>query len=170
MPRQILEAVSVEQLAFPVFMAWLTRVPSAARFEHIPDWALYNLARTYLSASSAAWTSSRQAALNVATTLYLKHTRMLLDDVRNEEATVERRIHRALLTTGIPINTRLPLEDAVRLVCNEYRLERSISSWALRGEGGGRRFTRAAAVQLYAILRETLRPDADSEVEAMDED
>jgi len=167
MPRVIIEQMSVEQQAFHIVMSWAVQMPAVTRFEHMPNWALFNRAKEYLAISAAAWSPSRQAAVNVATRLFLKHTRALLNEVRDEEATVERRIHRAVQQTGLPLNFREPVENLVRMVSNEYRLERSISSWAMHGYNG-RRFTRQGANQLYGILRETLRPDVDSNTEESD--
>ena len=158
--------VTMEQHVYHLFMHWLVEVPRLSRFHHLPRWTVGNCAYEFLAVSTAAASPSRRAAVDVAQRLFMVQLRADQRESANDAATVERRIHRAVMLTGLPVNPRDHVETWVRMVANEYRLERSISAWALGSND--RPFTRAGARRLYMIMRETVRPDVDSNSDMSD--
>ena len=153
--------MTLEQQAYHVVMHWLVAVPRSSRFRHMPQWTLGNQAYQYLAISTAAWSPSRRAAVDVAMRLFMVQLRADHRELTDEAATLERRIYRAVQLTGLPVNPRDQTENWVRLVAYEYQLERTISACA-RHDFDGRPFTREAANRLFRATREALRPDDDS--------
>jgi len=159
--------LTMEQSVFHLVTHFLVDMPRVSRFQHLHQWTFANCAYEYLAVSTAASSPSRRAAVDVAQRLFIMQLRMDHRELAEEAAALERRIHRAVMLSGLPVNHRGPVENVVRMVANEYRIERGISSRVLRSTDE-QPFTRAAAQRLYRIMRETLRQDVDSNTEESD--
>ena len=159
--QRSVDVMSAQQQAYHFVMQWLVDLPVGTRYEHMNYMAMQRVGTEYLAVSVVAWSSSRRAVFDVAVRLFLRHSRCLVRDVEESCEVEERRIHRAISQTGLAVDFRQPIENVVRVLAHEYRLERSISAWAMHGHSG-QRFSRQAAVQLYGILRQTMQPDENS--------
>ena len=162
--------LAMEQHTYCVVVQWMVALPSNARHLHVPRRQLGTLAQEFLSMSTVAWCPSRPSAVKVATRLFMMHMRAEIEELHEQAAVVDRRVHRAIQRTGLPIDPRGDVVQWVRGLSLNYKIERTISAYARQDIGRGPP-SRERAVQLRRGLVEVLRQDADSASdEAQDED
>ena len=151
----------MEQQAYFTVMHWLVTIPANSRFQHVPQWAMGNHAYVDLGMSTAAWSPSRRAAVDIAMRLFVVQMRSDIRELTDHASAVDRRVYRAIMLTGMPINSRGDIVSWVRRLALDYRIEHTISLYVRRDHGRGPP-SRAHAERLHRGLAEALREDVDS--------
>jgi hypothetical protein len=134
---------------------WIAEV-KITQFLHLVRWQMGAIGYDHLSWSTAAWSPSRAAIVQVALRLFVVDARRDLVLQDRLGAQLVRRLRRAVQNTGLPMHSHDSVLQCVRRLAREYRLDRTV---ALAVRGGH------DADQMRRILSAAIREDQDSDSE-----